>query len=71
MRELGIRYIYNRSYSPELNPIELVFSKIKHTFRKFRARKLVGIIQDTHEALVTKSVRAVRKKDVVNCINHV
>ena len=27
--ELGIRYIFNLSYSPQFNPIELTFSKVK------------------------------------------
>ena len=29
MRELGIRYIWNIAYSPDYNPIESVFSKVK------------------------------------------
>ena len=29
MRELGFRYIYNVAYSPDFNPIEFVFSKVK------------------------------------------
>ena len=70
-RELGFRWCFNRSYSPEYNPIELVFSKVKREFKKLRARKLVGNIQDTHEALVTRAVRSVRKQDIVNCVNHV
>ena len=37
MRELGIRYIYNLTYAPEYNPIELVFSKIKQKFKTLRA----------------------------------
>ena len=71
MRELGFRFIYNRSYSPELNPIELVFSKVKHTFKTLRAKKLVGNIQGSHEALAARVMRSVRKQDVVNCVNHV
>ena len=27
--ELGIRYIFNLGYSPQFNPIELTFSKVK------------------------------------------
>ena len=42
MRELGFRYIYNAAYSPEYNPIELVFSKVKQKFKALRARKLTG-----------------------------
>ena len=37
MRELGFRWCFNVPYSPEWNPIELVFSKLKHTFKVLRA----------------------------------
>ena len=52
LRPLGFRYIYNVAYSPDYNPIESVFSKIKRTFRSLRAQKLTGNIQDSHESLV-------------------
>ena len=61
MRERGFRWIYNIAYSPEYNPIELTFSKIKYEFKKLRARKLIGLTQESHEVLVAKAVRAVRK----------
>ena len=61
MKELGYRWIFNVSYSPEWNPIELVFSKIKLEFKKLRMRKLTGLIQDDHEAMIKKAVQAVRK----------
>ena len=71
MKELWFRYIYCPSYSPEYNPIEMVFSKIKQRFKALRAMKLVGLLQDDHDALVHKAVKSVRKKDIVNCIDHV
>ena len=71
MRQLAFRYIYNVAYSPDYNPIESVFSKIKKTFRRLRAQKLTGNIQDSHEALVQKAVKSVRKQEIVNCVNHV
>ena len=71
MKELGFRYIYCPAYSPEYNPIEMVFSKIKQRFKAMRAMKLVGLLQDDHEALVHKAVKSVRKGDIVNCIDHV
>ena len=37
MRELGMRHIYNLTYAPDYNPIELVFSKIKQKFKTLRA----------------------------------
>ena len=68
---LGFRFIFNVPYSPEYNPIEFVFSKIKQRFRVLRARKLAGIIQDSHRAMVRQAVQSIRKMDIVNCVNHV
>ena len=56
MRELGFRYIYNVPYSPQWNPIELTFSKVKQRFKALRAQKLAGQRQDDHRALVEKAV---------------
>ena len=44
MTKLGFKWIYNVSYSPEYNPIELTFSKVKASFKSLRARKLAGLI---------------------------
>ena len=71
MRELNFMFIYNVSYSPWWNPIEFTFSKVKNTFRTLRAKKITGVIQDSHEAMIEKAVKAINKKDVVNCVKHV
>ena len=71
MRELGFKWMYNLAYNPETNPIEFVFSKVKHNFRNLRAKKFIGLTQDSHEALIHQAVKGVRKGDIVNCINHV
>ena len=68
---LGFRLIFNVPYSPEYNPIEFIFSKIKQKFRTLRARKMAGVIQDGHHAMVRQAVESVRKQDIVNCVNHV
>lgn len=36
----GVRYIYLPPYSPDLNPIEKFWSKVKSFLRKFKARPL-------------------------------
>lgn len=36
-QEAGISYLYLPPYSPDLNPIEMMWSKIKSALRKFRA----------------------------------
>ena len=40
MRELGFKAIFNVPYSPQYNPIELVFGLIKHRFKKLRLEKV-------------------------------
>ena len=71
MARLGFRYIFNIAYAPDFNPIELTFSKVKAKFKTLRAQKVVGVIQVSHEALITQAVKSVRKQDIVNCVNHV
>ena len=56
MRELGFRWIYNVTYSPQWNPIELTFAKLKREFKKLRMRKLLGLTQEGHEALIVRAV---------------
>ena len=68
MREHGFRYIFNVSYSPEYNPIELVFSQLKKNFKALRAKKFVGKTQESHEALVMRAVSQLKKVNVVKCI---
>ena len=40
--KLDIERIYNVSYSPELNPIEAVFSRVKALFNRDRLNCLVN-----------------------------
>ena len=67
MKEMGYRWAWSVPYSPEYNPIELVFSKLKQKFKALRAQKLVGLRQESHEALIWLAVKAVRKQDIQNC----
>jgi transposase len=38
-------------YSPEMNPIEEAFSKVKHLLRKAKARTLAALFEATARAL--------------------
>ena len=71
MRSLGFRWIFNVPYAFQLQPIEHVFQKVKSKFKALRAQKMMGLIQDGHEAMVRKAVTNVRKQDVRNSIDHV
>ena len=57
MKDNGFRYITNVPYSPEYNPIELTFSMLKKNFKALRAQKLLGLRQESHEALVALAVK--------------
>ena len=71
MKRLGFRWIWNCTYSPEYNPIELSFSKVKSEFKKLRRRKLIGLTDESHESLIKRAVRSIKKQEIVNCIRHV
>lgn len=53
------------------NPIELVFSQLKRNFKALRAKKLVGLVQDSHEALVHKALGQLKKANIVKCVDSV
>ena len=44
IRQAGARLLFLPKYSPDLNPIEQVFSKLKHMLRKTQARSYDGLI---------------------------
>ena len=59
MRKLNIRPIYNVAYSPEFNPIEAVFSKVKRQFSCQRLHNLVtkiGFNMDTEAATAFRAI---------------
>jgi transposase len=61
----GAELVFVPSYSPDLNPIEQAFSKIKHILRKLGAR--------THQALLEAMEEALSKvtpADVAGWFNH-
>ena len=45
IRKAGARLLFLPKYSPDLNPIEQVFSKLKHLLRKAQARSYDGLLQ--------------------------
>ena len=57
MREAGFRWIFNVPYECQYNVIELTFSQIKRSFKALRARKMMGLIQDSHVAMIEQAVK--------------
>jgi len=51
IREAGARLLFLPKYSPDLNPIEQVFAKLKHLLRKAQARSYDALLQATAELL--------------------
>ena len=60
--ENNINMIYNPPYTPEFNPIELIFNKLKTEFKKFDHKNIYNDIN--------KCLNKICKEDVINCINH-
>ena len=61
----GCELIYLPPYSPDLNPIEEAFSKVKHMLRKIGARSKEALIEAMDRAL-----RAVSAEDVRGFFAH-
>ncbi len=61
----GAQLVFLPSYSPDLNPIEEAFSKIKTILRKARARTREALIEAMAEAL-----RAVTPEDAMGWFKH-
>jgi transposase len=47
IRAAGAKLLFLPKYSPDLNPIEQVFSKLKHLLRKAQARSHEGLLKAT------------------------
>ena len=60
--ENNIKMIYNPPYSPEFNPIELIFNKVKTEYKKLDHKN----IKDE----ITECLKKITDKDVKNCMIH-
>jgi transposase len=61
----GAEVRYLPAYSPDLNPIERLFSKLKAALRKAKARTVDALIEAIGDAL-----RAIRPGDIVGWFRH-
>ena len=55
IRAAGARLLFLPKYSPDLNPIEQLFSKLKHLLRKTQARSYDALLSATAKLLDTYS----------------
>jgi transposase len=62
---VGVRAVYLPPYSPDLNPIEQLFSKIKAMLRKAAERTVAGLLRKIRSLL-----RAIRPDECSNFFRH-
>ncbi len=67
MAKLRIRPIYNVGYSPEFNPIEAVFSKVKRQFSCQRLHNLVTKIGFNMDTEIVAAFRAIEPAHCAAC----
>jgi transposase len=66
IEERSCELIYLPPYSPDLNPIEEVFSKIKRFLREMRARSRGALV----EAIIGKALDALSARDAEGFFEH-
>ena len=65
---LDITPIYNVGYSPELNPIEAVFSKVKAVFCRERLNNLVNKTGFNFERTITAAFKSITVEHCAACV---
>lgn len=63
--ELNIKYLFLPPYSPDFNPIELLWSKLKSILRKLKART-----NDKLESSIKFALNAISLNDILNWFKH-
>jgi transposase len=62
MKQNNIIPIYNVPYSPETNPIETIFSKVKHIYRRQYRTNSSNVEKNIHKAF-----KSITIDDIKNC----
>jgi transposase len=65
IREAGAEVLYLPPYSPDYNPIELAWSKLKNTLRKLGARTVTQLQKAIEHAMLD-----ITPSDATNCFSH-
>ena len=68
MLKLNITSILNVGYSPESNPIEAVFSKVKSLFSRARLNSLVNKTGFNIDREITAAFNAVTREHCASCV---
>lgn len=65
LKQNNIKFLYLPAYSPELNPIEEAFSKIKQYIRKQKARTIDELLR-----VLKKAFTIITNRDIAGYFNH-
>lgn len=65
IEDAGAKAVLLPPYSPDLNPIEMIFSKLKQLIRSQRPRTLAKIVEATGNALTL-----LKEQDIHACYEH-
>jgi transposase len=65
LKQNNIKYLYLPPYSPELNPIEEAFSKVKQYIKKQKARTVDTLIE-----AINNGINTVTRNDITGYIKH-
>ena len=65
---LDIKPVYNIGYSPEFNPIEAVFSKVKYNFSRKRLNCLVNKIGFNADREIKAALRSITQEHCAACV---
>ena len=70
-KELNILPLFSPIYSPEYNPIEMMFSKLKNIVKRMRLKDMLEQRKRTFDQLIDKAVMEIEIDDVDNYIAYV
>ena len=71
MDELSIAYVFSPPYSPDLNPIEAVFSIAKRELKKRRLRAVLHGEYFNTKMEIKRAFESIEMEKIANCISHV
>jgi transposase len=71
MDELGIEYIFTPAYSPDLNPIEFVFSQFKGRLKKDRFFAIQHGLPLNLNNQILKIWGSLEREKIIGCVKHV
>ena len=70
MEKLNIEPIWNAVYSPQFNPIEMSFSKLKLLYKKDRLERLTKKKPLPMDSMIRRAFSKVTKENISNYVEH-